>query len=108
MEIRLGKNEVMTFGGDARQLSVSCHRGELWLTQQGDSNDYLIQPGQHFTVNRKGRVVMLALSPSELRLDSERCKRGKAPKNRGALFQYGKLHFNKRWIWRGLIGQSRL
>ena len=104
MEIRLRKNETMSIEGDSRQLSISCHKGEFWLTQQGDPNDYLIATGQDFTVNRKGKVVIVALSSASLIFDSAFWRNSETFEKAGTLLQYGKVNFFGRWQWRSFNG----
>lgn len=42
--------------------SIACLYGVLWLTQTGDSTDYLLRAGQSFTAGRRGRVAVQAMS----------------------------------------------
>jgi hypothetical protein len=37
-------------------------RGVIWVTQKGDLEDHLIRKGEKYTVQRKGDVVVQALS----------------------------------------------
>ena len=41
--------------------SVMCTTGTLWLTQQGDPYDHLLEAGQSFTLNRRGIVLVQGL-----------------------------------------------
>lgn len=50
---------------------ISCRAGVLWLTQQGDSADYLIRAGEDFTVNRTGLVLISALAEAEFEISAE-------------------------------------
>jgi hypothetical protein len=52
--------------GDARGVSISCLEGDLWITQQGDSRDYMIGPGERFVVDAPGRVVVSSLHQAEI------------------------------------------
>jgi hypothetical protein len=104
MEIRLRKNETMSIKGDSRQLSISCHQGEFWLTQKGDPNDYLIETGQDFTVNRKGKVVIVALSSTSVIFDSAFLRNARTFEKIGTLLHYGKVNFFGRRLWRGFNG----
>jgi hypothetical protein len=45
-----------------------CLEGELWLTRDGDSEDYILGPGRCFTVRRGDRAAVQALKPSRVRL----------------------------------------
>jgi hypothetical protein len=51
-----------------RDLSIRCISGELWLTRQGDSEDYFLGPGQALAVGRDDQAVIQALRESRFRL----------------------------------------
>ena len=60
-ELRLG--ETVSLDGDRRGLRLHCFAGQIWLTQAGDTMDYLITAGRDFVITRAGRVVIQALTP---------------------------------------------
>src|SRR5687767_5252481 len=41
--------------------TIRCMRGNIWLTQEGDSRDYALVPGVTFCVSVKGRAVLGAI-----------------------------------------------
>jgi len=47
--------------GDLRGEVIQGQRGLLWITQQGDLNDYLIRAGERFWVTRPGVVLVQAV-----------------------------------------------
>lgn len=51
---------------DRRGLTISCGRGELWITQSGDARDIILVRGQTFVLDRNGRAVVEALADSEM------------------------------------------
>jgi hypothetical protein len=53
---------------DAKGLLVQVHDGELWLTQDGDSRDYLVGTGESFRVQRGGLMLAYALRSSSVSL----------------------------------------
>ena len=53
----------------AADLTVLCLEGELWLTRDGDQEDYLLRPGQSLAVRRDDQAALQALRPSRLRLN---------------------------------------
>ncbi len=69
MQFQLQKGELVSIDGDARGHSVRCLEGILWLTQQGDPVDHVLRPGRTFTLNRKGRVVVMAGGDSRLQIE---------------------------------------
>ena len=50
-------------------MTLVCLEGELWLTREGDSEDYILGPGGSFTVRRGDRAAVQALRPSRVRID---------------------------------------
>lgn len=71
MELVLTKNDILTLDGDQSGLQLRCGTGRLWLTQSGDSRDYLLGPGQIHTIGRRGRVVIWALEAATLQTMSD-------------------------------------
>lgn len=66
VERALAKNRMLALP-DAN-LTLVCLAGELWLTRDGDSEDYILGPGQTFTVRRGDGTAAQALRPSRVRL----------------------------------------
>ncbi len=64
---------------DAPGVAVLCLRGELWLTQDGDLNDVILGPGEHFTFDRRGLALVEALKASSLRIAMPVERRAEAP-----------------------------
>lgn len=52
--------------GDA----IVCTSGILWVTQEGDPEDYLLQDGDAFVANCQGLVVVQALTKATYRLSN--------------------------------------
>ena len=65
-EQALAKNQLLALP-DA-DASLLCLDGGLWLTREGDIEDYFLSPGQSFAVRRGDRAVVQALQPSRIRL----------------------------------------
>ncbi len=53
-----------------RDLTIRCISGQLWLTRQGDSEDYVLGPGQALGVGRDDQAVIQALRASRFSLGS--------------------------------------
>jgi hypothetical protein len=51
-------------------LGLTCLAGELWLTRDGDIEDYILGPGQSFVLRRGDQAAVQALKPSRVRLTS--------------------------------------
>ena len=55
--------------GNAEGLTVSCIRGCVWLTHDGDCKDVVLQAGDRHTVTRTARLLAHALEESILQVD---------------------------------------
>lgn len=59
MSVVLRRNAVLSVS-----RAVDCQRGLLWVTREGDLNDYLLRPGER--LEGPGRLVVQALRDSEM------------------------------------------
>lgn len=66
-DVTLDKYRMWDIEGDRRGDVIRCLSGMLWITQQGDLNDYVLIPGQDFWVTRAGTVVVQALEDSKFK-----------------------------------------
>lgn len=67
MEILLPENETMSIEPVPENLRIVCRSGRIWLTQSGDSRDFLLRAGESFSACRRGQLVLWALA--EARID---------------------------------------
>lgn len=49
---------------DGRGLAVQCLSGRLWLTQEGDPRDIVLEPGDLAPIERDGLSIVAALRDS--------------------------------------------
>lgn len=47
-------------------MTVVCEKGLLWMTQSGNLQDYTLKPGQRVTLEGKGKVLIEAVSESDV------------------------------------------
>jgi hypothetical protein len=66
-EISLAKYKIWSIGGDRRGDVIRCVSGILWITQEGDQKDYVIEAGRDFWVTKSGTVVVQALDNSKIK-----------------------------------------
>lgn len=66
-EISLPKAKLWRMDGDLRGEKITCLKGRIWITQQGDLNDYVLDAGESFWVSRPGAVVVQALEDTQIR-----------------------------------------
>jgi len=53
---------------DATGTRVTTLKGALWITQDHQEGDVILQEGQSFTVDRRGLTLVMALTPASLQL----------------------------------------
>ena len=64
-DVTLKKHNLWNIDGDRRGDVIHCLFGTLWLTQEGDLKDYILDAGQEFWVTRSGTVIVQALDDSK-------------------------------------------
>jgi hypothetical protein len=52
-----------------RVAAVRCLEGVCWVTQEGDSEDHVLGPGEEFRPGRSGRIVAWAVTEARLRVE---------------------------------------
>lgn len=66
VERTLAKNQLLALPDE--NLTLVCLSGELWLTRDGDREDYILGPDRSFVVHRGDGVAVQALRPSRVSL----------------------------------------
>ena len=66
VERALAKQQLLVL--PAADTKLVCLEGEVWLTRDGDIEDYILGPGKSFLARRGDRAVVHALQPSRVRL----------------------------------------
>lgn len=66
-DITLDKYCMWDMEGDRRGDVIRCLYGSLWVTQEGDLRDYILEPGQDFWVTRSGTLIVQALENSKFK-----------------------------------------
>jgi len=56
--IDLKAGQISALEGDNRWRLVVCVRGEIWVTQEQDLEDYVLAAGEMLVVNQRGKVVI--------------------------------------------------
>lgn len=72
-----GRTTVLARGAlqsiaDGRGTWVQCIEGALWLTQQGDARDIVLEAGDRAVIERNGTSIVFALSDARFVLTDER------------------------------------
>ena len=60
-ERELVARSIERLRGDNRWRAIVCLHGRVWITQEHDLKDYVLEPGEIFLVTRSGTVVIQAL-----------------------------------------------
>jgi len=64
MHMQMSKGELISFDSVGRGVRIRCAIGKVWITQEGDSRDYLLGTGQRIELRLRGRVAITALEES--------------------------------------------
>lgn len=67
---------------DARGARVQCRGGSVWVTQEGDRRDIVLEPGDSILIERDGMAVVSALRDASIEVQPVRAAAGA----RGALW----------------------
>jgi hypothetical protein len=51
-------------------VNVACLDGEVLVTVEGDPEDHVLAPGTALVADHRGRVVVTALRPSRVRVET--------------------------------------
>ncbi len=66
-DITLLKYKIWSIEGNRRGDVISCQNGTLWVTQEGDLKDYVVEAGKSFWVTKPGTVIVQALSDAQFK-----------------------------------------
>jgi hypothetical protein len=67
-EIRLCNSGIVRLEGDRRGLEIHALEGSLWVTQQDDINDHVLDAGDRFIICRRGLVVVQSMGEAVLKM----------------------------------------
>lgn len=65
------RNELVSLS-NAQNYTLTCYRGELWITQEGDKRDIILDAGESYQVTSTTLVAISALKTSTLSVQDER------------------------------------
>jgi hypothetical protein len=49
---------------DAQGAQIQPRSARLWITEEGDFTDFVVDPGQSFEITHEGRTLVQALEPT--------------------------------------------
>lgn len=79
MDILLKKSEVIDLDKISENVALKCLTGQIWVTCQGDLQDYLLKPGEEYRISKLGKVVVCALTEASLCILNSTASRQKVP-----------------------------
>ncbi len=90
-EVTLSRHKLWSIDGDRRGDVIRCSHGSLWITQEGDLRDYIVEAGKNFWVTRPGTVVVQALEDAQFKYSlnelENHIEQDKQPSHRYPLFR---------------------
>jgi Protein of unknown function (DUF2917) len=57
---------------DGKGVHIACLSGALWITQEQSRADVVLEAGQSLVIDHTGLTLVMALSPSSLRISEPR------------------------------------
>ena len=69
-DVELDASEFWQMNGDSRWRAIFCRRGEVWITQERDFQDYVLKAGEVFIITQRGSVVVEALEDAAIQVTS--------------------------------------
>ncbi len=79
-KIFMVEESMLKIEGDGRGISIKCAEGVISLTQPDDSIDHVLHPGETFMLDRKGLVIVYALTNTRLEMILQSaCRYGSRP-----------------------------
>lgn len=66
IEITLVARQVWSITGNRGDM-ISCSKGSLWITQEADPNDYVVEAGKDLWVTKSGCIVVEALKDAQFK-----------------------------------------
>ena len=70
----LAKSQAVTLTG-AEGSQIRCITGGLWITQDRDPRDVVLQAGESFTLDRPGPAIVWALAQSSVEMRAPQPRR---------------------------------
>ena len=68
--LALEAGQVLTLD-DARGTRIQPRQGSVWITEEGEPQDFIVEAGQAFVVKRHGRTLVQALVDSRVAFRDE-------------------------------------
>jgi hypothetical protein len=68
LEHHMKQGQILSLAGDPRGCRISCFSGVLWLTQENDPDDHILNHDTEFKVTLPGLIVIEAITDSTIHI----------------------------------------
>ncbi len=79
-ELTLAHKDLLRLSGPSH--TVICHSGTVWITQDNDNRDIVLDAGQQFTTSSPTASVLYALEPARVTVERHGSQPAVAPRSR--------------------------
>ena len=69
-EVEMSTGDFWRMHGDHRWRMIICLRGMVWITQERDLEDYVLEAGEAFIVTQRGSVLLQAIDDARVEITS--------------------------------------
>lgn len=66
--MRLRAGDVWKASARPAEVAIECQRGSVWITQENDSRDVVLNAGQRFVNTLRGHLVVQAMTAAVVRI----------------------------------------
>ena len=71
IELLLKKRQLLTLNEAQPKMAIECKEGVIWVTQNGQHQDYMLRPGRHYIPKGKGSLVIEAIDDSRVDIEEQ-------------------------------------
>lgn len=68
IEACMTRDSLLRIEGNGCGVGIHTIKGALWITQENDPKDHFLMPGEVFTINRTGLVIICALENADINI----------------------------------------
>lgn len=65
-EITLTANSFWSAYCNPNEIHIECKEGEIWITQEGDHRDIILQAEQQYRIEKRGLVIVQAIGGARI------------------------------------------
>lgn len=69
--VEIGRGEHQKLEQVDTSVMVRCASGSIWITQDGDPKDVILEPGESYRAERDDAMHVFALTPSVMEIEFE-------------------------------------